>query len=111
MGGDEGKLPLLEYALKGTWENSRKAWSRGPKALLTHGAYEMAGRVEGAIAGKADAVYERLTDAQKDAARRLFVNLVTPGEGQADTRAIARVPDDPTIEQVVAASVTAISAF
>ena len=29
VGGDEGKLPLLEYALKGTWENSRKAWSRG----------------------------------------------------------------------------------
>ena len=104
VGGDEGKLPLLEYALKGTWENSRKAWSRGTTTtLLTHAAYETAGRVEGAIAGKADAVYGKLTDAQKDAARRLFVNLVTPGEGQADTRAIARVPDDPVIEQVVAA--------
>jgi ABC-type dipeptide/oligopeptide/nickel transport system ATPase component len=103
VGGDEGKLPLLEYALKGTWENSRKAWTRGTAALLTHGAYETAGRVEGAIADKADAVYSRLSDAQKAAARRLFVNLVTPGEGQADTRAIARVPDDPTVEQVVAA--------
>jgi energy-coupling factor transporter ATP-binding protein EcfA2 len=104
VGGDEGKLPLLEYALKGTWENSRKAWSRGTTTtLLTHAAYETAGRVEGAIAGKADAVYGKLTDAQKDAARRLFVNLVTPGEGQADTRAIARVPDDPAIEQVIAA--------
>ena len=88
---------------KGPGRTAARSGVRGTTALLTHAAYETAGRVEGAIAGKADAVYGKLTDAQKDAARRLFVNLVTPGEGQADTRAIARVPDDPMIEQVVAA--------
>ena len=38
---------------------------------------------------------------QKDAARRLFLRLVTPGEGQADTRARSVIPDDPEQREIV----------
>ena len=40
VGEDEGKLPLLEYALRETWEASRKAWQNGgTPGLLTFAAY------------------------------------------------------------------------
>ena len=42
-----------------------------------------------------------MTPAQKDAARRLFLRLVTPGEGQADTRARSAIPDDPEQRDIV----------
>ena len=98
MGEDEGKLPLLEYALRETWEASRKAWQNGgTPGLLTFAAYNAIGRVGGAIGTRAEQIYERLDEAQRQAARRLFVSLVTPGEGQEDTRARAAVPDEPAM--------------
>jgi hypothetical protein len=59
------------------------------------------GGVTGAIKKTAEDAYERLTPAQKDAARRLFLRLVTPGEGQADTRARSVIPDDPEQRNIV----------
>ena len=38
---------------------------------------------------------------QQDAARRLFLRLVTPGEGQEDTRARSLIPDDPQQRDVI----------
>ena len=102
VGEDEGKLPLLEYALRETWEASRKAWQNGgTPGLLTFAAYNAIGRVGGAIGTRAEQIYERLDEAQRQAARRLFVSLVTPGEGQEDTRARATVPDEPAMAEVV----------
>ena len=102
VGEDEGKLPLLEYALRETWEASRKAWQNGgTPGLLTFAAYNAIGRVGGAIGTRAEQIYERLDEAQQQAARRLFVSLVTPGEGQEDTRARATVPDEPAMAEVV----------
>ena len=44
VGEDEGKLPLLEYALRETWEASRKAWQNGgTPGLLTFAAYKEIG--------------------------------------------------------------------
>src|SRR5271155_5655722 len=55
----------------------------------------------GAIEKSAESVYNRLTPAQQDAARRLFLRLVTPGEGQEDTRARSLLPDDPQQREVI----------
>ena len=94
VGLQEGRLPLLQFALKETWEK------RGG-ARLTAEAYTEVGGVAGVIEKTAQDAYERLTPAQKDAARRLFLRLVTPGEGQADTRARSLIPDDPEQRGIV----------
>jgi len=96
---DEGKLPLLEYALKGTWEN--RDGNR-----LTHDGYKRAGGVGGAIGTRAQALFEALkangdTGDEQAAARRLFVSMVTLGEGREDTRARIGLPDDAAVRAVV----------
>ena len=94
VGTQEGRLPLLQFALKETWERRE-----GNK--LTAEAYTAVGGVTGAIEKTAEAAYDRLTAAQKDAARRLFLRLVTPGEGQEDTRARSLIPNDPQQLEVI----------
>ena len=88
VGTQEGRLPLLQFALKETWE--RRAGNK-----LSAEAYMEVGGVTGAIEKTAESAYERLTTAQKEAARHLFLRLVAPGEGQEDTRARSFMPDDP----------------
>ena len=92
---DLGKLPLLEYALKETW--------RGREGKrLTLNAYGQAGGIDGAIAKRANEIFAQLKPAEQAAARRLFVSLVTPGEGREDTRARAVYPEqDEAIRAVV----------
>lgn len=77
-----GALPLLEFALAELWQRQEGGW-------LTHLGYDSIGRVGGAIAQQADAVYERLDEPQRAAARRVFVQLVLPGEGTEDSRRLA----------------------
>jgi hypothetical protein len=50
-------------------------------------------RVQGAIAKRADEIYEALPPAQQEAARRALVRLVRPGEGTEDTRRRAALDD------------------
>ncbi len=94
VGLEEGRLPLLQFALKETW-------GKREGGELTAEAYTAVGGVAGAIEKTAQDAYERLTPAQKDAARRLFLRLVTPGEGQADTRARSLIPHDPRQLEIV----------
>jgi WD40 repeat protein/DNA-binding SARP family transcriptional activator len=82
VGDEPGNLPLLEFALTLLWERQSYGW-------LTHAGYEEIGRVEGAVARFADEVYGELSEAQQEGARRLFVQLVRPGEGTEDTRRLA----------------------
>jgi KaiC/GvpD/RAD55 family RecA-like ATPase len=96
VGSQEGRLPLLQFALKETWERREKEENK-----LTAEAYTAVGGVTGAIEKTAESVYNRLTPAQQDAARRLFLRLVTPGEGQEDTRARSLIPDDPEQRDVI----------
>ena len=92
---DLGKLPLLEYALKETW--LRREGKR-----LTLNAYGQAGRIDGAVAKRANEIFAHLKPAEQTAARRLFVSLVSPGEGREDTRAPALYPEeDEAIRAVV----------
>jgi energy-coupling factor transporter ATP-binding protein EcfA2 len=94
VGLDEGRLPLLQFALKETWE-------KRDRNKLTAEAYIELGGVAGAIEKTAEHAYERLTPSQRDAARRLFLRLVTSNEGQIDTRARTAIPDDPEQREIV----------
>ena len=86
VGEEPGNLPLLEFALTLLWDQMEQGW-------LTHEAYEEIGRVEGALSRHADEVYARLTATEQEQARRIFVQLVQPGEGTEDTRRVARRAD------------------
>ena len=81
--GDEaGSLPLVAHALVETW-------ARRKVQTLTLEGYRAAGGVAGAIAQTANAIFEnQFSEAERAAAHRLFLRLVTPGEGAGDTRRI-----------------------
>ena len=88
---DIGKLPLLEYALEQAW--TKRTGSRiGP---------ENYSGLEQALEERANALYGRLSAEEQAAAKRLFVSLVTPGEGREDARARIDMPDDAAMRRVI----------
>jgi len=78
-----GALPLLQYALTELFDNRRGR-------LLTQDAYREMGGTIGALAKRADEIFENLTVDGQELARQMFLRLVTLGEGVEDTR--RRVP-------------------
>ena len=78
-GQEPGHLPLLEFVLRQIWEQRRGG-------ELHHDAYRAMGQLTGAIAAKADSVYEPLSPQDQRLVQRIFIRLVRPGEGEADTR-------------------------
>ena len=82
VGDEAGNLPLLEFALTLLWERQRCN-------RLSHQAYDAIGWVKGALTHYADTTYTRLDPVEQDQARRIFVQLVSPGEGTVDTRRLA----------------------
>ena len=100
-GADPGALPLLEHALLETWLRSHGGG-------LTHESYAASGGVAGAVAKRANEVYDELPLAQQDIARRLLLRLTEPGEGVPDTRRRAPLselrdagPDGQAMERVI----------
>jgi WD40 repeat protein len=93
-GEAEGLLPLLQYALKESW-----ALRRGN--MITGDSYARSGGVKEAIRITAERTFEALSAQDQQVARRLFLRLVTPGEGQEDTRARAAMPSEPTQRRIV----------
>jgi TPR repeat protein len=93
-GEDEGMLPLLQYALKESW-----ALRKGN--TITGDSYARSGGVREAIRITAERTFEALSDEDQQAARQLFLRLVTPGEGQEDTRARAAMPSEPMQRRIV----------
>jgi hypothetical protein len=83
VGAQPGALPLLQYALTELYE--RRAEER-----LTVAAYRASGGVLGALARRADELYATLEPPGQAAACRLFLRLISLGEGTEDTR--RRVP-------------------
>ncbi|MEL7226654.1 MAG: ATP-binding protein, partial [Cyanobacteria bacterium J06576_12] len=75
----EGALPLLQFALARIWDGLNEG--KTPSATYR----EMNG-VGGALAGKAQETYDRLSEIEQKVARRVFVGLVQLGEGSRDTR-------------------------
>src|SRR5262249_11123471 len=76
---EPGALPLLQYALTELYE-------RREGSTLTQIAYRAIGGVSGALAGRAEEIYSGLGEQAQEAARQLFLRLVTLGEGAEDTR-------------------------
>ncbi|WP_328837907.1 hypothetical protein [Streptomyces europaeiscabiei] len=76
---EPGGLPMLSHALLETWR-------RRKGRVLTLAAYQAAGGVRGAIAASAEEAYGQLTAPQAEAARRLLLRMVEPGQGTPDTR-------------------------
>jgi WD40 repeat protein len=93
-GEDEGMLPLLQYALKESW-----ALRKGN--TITADSYARSGGVREAIRTTAERAFAALSAEDQQAARQLFLRLVTPGEGQEDTRARAAMPSEPTQRRIV----------
>jgi TPR repeat protein/energy-coupling factor transporter ATP-binding protein EcfA2 len=93
-GEDEGMLPLLQYALEETW-------ARREGNTMTAGSYARSGGVREAIRITAERTFEALSIPDKQAARKLFLRLVTPGEGQEDTRARAAMPSEAGQREIV----------
>ena len=79
-----GSLPLLQFAL-------REMWGRQKNRTITRKSYHDIGGVEGALAQRAEKIFEAVTEhdlQMTEAFRRLFTRLVTLGEGQEDTRRV-----------------------
>ncbi|NBM16157.1 serine protease [Streptomyces sp. GC420] len=85
--GDEpGRMPLVQFALT-------ELWKRRTRSMLTHAAYDELGGVAGALVTYADETLAGLTHAQQDCARRLFVQLARPGDGDGFSRRPTRTTD------------------
>ncbi|MGI9623872.1 MAG: protein kinase domain-containing protein, partial [Acidimicrobiales bacterium] len=72
-------LPLLQYELTELFE-------RRDGDALTESLYRQHGGLGGAVARRADEIYECYDDAGRAEIRQLFGRLVEPGEGAEDTR-------------------------
>ena len=94
VGMDEGRLPLLQFGAVGDMEGRKVSAHR--RGLDTE-----AGGVQGAIQKTAERAYATLTPTQQEAARRLFLRLVTPGEGQETPALRSAIPDDPDQRKIV----------
>ena len=101
FGNEPGALPLLEDALLQLFEHRKDA-------VLTQQAYEQIGGVQGALAKRADDLYQQFTPEQQAIARRILLRLTQPGEGTADTRRRAakrelwsQAEEQPIAEQVI----------
>src|SRR6266508_2113867 len=79
VGEQPGALPLLQYALTELFE-------RRDGRPLTLAADRESGSVSGALARRADEIYAGLNEQQQEAARQLFLRLISLGEGTEDTR-------------------------
>ncbi len=86
-----GALPMLQYALTELFE-------RRDGRRLTWAAYQEIGGVSGALARRAEEVYDALDEAGQQAARQLFLRLVTLGEGTEDTRRRVRLGELRAVE-------------
>jgi WD40 repeat protein/serine/threonine protein kinase/energy-coupling factor transporter ATP-binding protein EcfA2 len=79
MNYQAGALPLLQYALTELFEHRKGR-------LLSREAYDAMGKSTGALAKRADEIYQDFDEAGKAAAKQLFLRLVTVTEGAEDTR-------------------------
>ena len=74
-----GALPLLQYALTELFDRRRDG-------ALTLEAYRAIEGISGALARRAEELFEASSGTEREAAKQLFLRLVTSGDGQADTR-------------------------
>src|SRR5437899_12894803 len=81
--GQAGSMPLLQYALT-------ELFDLRAGSTLTLGSYRRIGGISGALSGRAEALYRRLDDSAKTAARQVFLRLVTLGEPGSEERRVGK---------------------
>ena len=108
VGREPGALPLLEHALLQVWER------RSMDHMMTLHGYRESGGVQGALAQRAETMFDGFTPEQQAVTRRLMLRLTSPGEGTEDTRRRAAIhelwtrrEEQGSVEQVVAELATA----
>lgn len=79
---EPGNLPLLEFTLTLLWDRKEYGW-------LTHRAYGEIGGVEKALAQYAEEQYKQLNEVEQKRAKKIFIQLVRPGNETQDTRRLA----------------------
>lgn len=86
-GKEAGSLPLVAHSLYETY-------IRRKGATMSLDGYREAGGVTGAISQTAETLFSNtFDDDQKNATQRLFLRLVTPGEGTPDTRRLLPIDE------------------
>ncbi|MFD8200406.1 trypsin-like peptidase domain-containing protein [Streptomyces sp. NPDC059701] len=83
---EPGRMPLVQFALTGLW-------TRRTRSTLTHAAYDFLGGVPGCVVTYADRVLSELAEGQQQCARRLFIQLARPGDGDTFSPRSARAAD------------------
>ena len=103
VGREPGALPLLEHALLQLWER------RSADHVMTLHGYRESGGVQGALAQRADMIFDGFPPDQQAVTRRLMLRLTSPGEDTEDTRRRAaldelwtRREEQGSVEHVVA---------
>jgi DNA-binding SARP family transcriptional activator/WD40 repeat protein len=99
-----GALPLVQYALT-------ELYDRRHDGRLTLEAYREIGGVGGALAASAEHLYATRQPGGREAVRQLFLRLVTPGEGAADTRRRVPLSELSAIEADASAMESAIESY
>jgi hypothetical protein len=79
VGEGPGNLPLLEFTLTSLWE-------RQAAGQLTHAVYEAIGQVGGSLGYYAEDLYAGLSQLEQEQTRRIFMQLVRPGQQTGDIR-------------------------
>ena len=103
--GRPGALPLLQYALTESFE-------RGENGALTLSTYQEVGGVGGALAGRAEHLYDAMAqDEWKEATRQLFLRLVAVTGRIEDLRRRVRRSELDSLEGDQEAMTAAIDAF
>lgn len=86
MAGQSAALPLMQHALTELFDGRSGS-------TITADSYLQLGGVSGALARRADALYDDLGSPAQHAVREIFLRLVTVQEGSADTRRRARTTE------------------
>ncbi len=69
VGDESGNLPLLQFSLSLMWDKKKNK-------IIDNSAYEHIGGLAGAIANRAEDVFQTLNSKQKEAAKYLFTKLI-----------------------------------
>lgn len=85
-----GALPMLQYALTELFEQN-------VSGIMTLDAYHRIGGVLGALAGRAEDIFQGLDTLEQEATRQLFLRLIALGEGTEDTRRRIRMSELPEV--------------
>jgi hypothetical protein len=105
-GDDPDQLPIMQHALRRTWEDWQKS-GPPPDKPMDLDNYRAVGGMANALSNHANEAFGELEDDDKDIARRMFQCLT---EKETDNRKVRRATDVATLAKVVGVTVERIKA-